>query len=61
MTKERAMEIIMAHACCSFVTTKNNLCEKCPWNETKDCDAENNSYTRIDENAIIEVMNVLRG
>lgn len=61
MDKERAKEILMAHACCSFATTNNELCKKCPWNNTNDCDIEDGVYTKIDEKVIIEAMRVLRG
>ena len=52
MNKERAKDIIMAYACCSFTTDCNNLC---PWNETSDC-----TNTTIDEEEIVEAMNILR-
>lgn len=56
MDKERAIDIVKAHACCTFTTVNNKLCEKCPWNETDDCE-----NTAINEAVIIEAMNVLRG
>ena len=56
MNKDRAIQILMAHACCSFTTEENKLCVKCPWNETKDCEE-----TVINEAVIIETMSVLRG
>lgn len=55
MTKQRAEEILLAYACCSFTTTNNKLCQKCPWNETDDCE-----NTTIDERLISEAVNILR-
>lgn len=51
MDKQRAKEIILAHACCSFATRENKLCIMCPWNNTEDCDE-----TIINEKAIVEAI-----
>lgn len=56
MDKQRARDILKAHACCSFTNMSNNLCMFCPWNGTEDCDK-----TVINEEVIIKAMNTLRG
>lgn len=56
MNKQRAREILLTHACCSFTNIKNNLCAMCPWNKTEDCEK-----TQITEELIIEAINTLKG
>lgn len=56
MNKQRAKEIAMAHACCSFTKVENKLCLLCPWNRTNDC-----KNTLIDEEVIIKAMETLGG
>ena len=56
MDKQRARDILKAHACCSFANIENNLCQLCPWNNTDDC-----KNTGINEKIIIETMNTLKG
>ena len=56
MDKQRARDILKAHACCSFTNIKNKLCILCPWNDTEDCD-----NTAINEEVIIKAMNTLKG
>ena len=34
MNKRRALGILLANACCTF----DDMCEKCPWNHTIDCE-----------------------
>ena len=51
MDKERALDIIKAHACCSFATIENKLCDVCPWKDSKDCV----EATRIDEKLVIKL------
>ena len=56
MDKQRAKEILIVHACCSFATRENKLCMMCPWVDTEDCDE-----TIINEEVIIEAINTLKG
>lgn len=56
MDKQRARDILKAHACCSFTNIENKLCMLCPWNDTEDCD-----NTAINEEVIIKAMNTLKG
>lgn len=56
MNKQRAKEIVMTHACCSFTNTGNKLCLLCPWNRTNDC-----KNTLIDEETVIKAMEALGG
>ena len=56
MDKQRARDILKAHACCSFTNIENKLCMLCPWNDTEDCD-----NTAINEEVIIEAINTLKG
>lgn len=51
MDKQRARDILFVHACCSFTNIENKLCEKCPWNDTEDCEK-----TMIDEKLITEAI-----
>lgn len=37
MTKEEALNVIIAYVCC----TLSQNCDKCPWNGTKDCESTN--------------------
>lgn len=54
ITKKKAREILLAHACCSFTNTSNNLCIECPWNRKKNCD-----LSVINEDVIIEAIRTL--
>lgn len=54
MDKEKAKETLLAYACCSFSSTKNKLCEKCPWYEKNEC-----SINVFNEETIVEAVNVL--
>lgn len=56
MDKQRARDILKAHACCSFTNIENKLCMLCPWNDTEDCES-----TVINEEVIIKAMNTLKG
>lgn len=56
MTKKEAKDLLMAHSCCLFSNTNNNLCELCPWINTENCD-----YIIIDEQIILKAVSVLRG
>ena len=40
MSKEEALNILLANACC----TLGNICDKCPWNMTDDCKDTNITY-----------------
>lgn len=56
MDKQRARDVLKAHACCSFASIENKLCMLCPWNDTKDCES-----TVINEKVIIKAINTLKG
>ena len=56
MDKQRARDILKAHACCSFANIENGLCMMCPWNNTYDCE-----FTTINEETIIKAMKILKG
>ena len=56
MDKQRARDILKAHACCSFTNIENKLCMMCPWGNTDDC-----YKTPINEETIIKAMNALKG
>ena len=56
MDKQRARDILKAHACCAFTNMENKLCLLCPWNDTEDCE-----NTVINEEVIINAMNTLKG
>lgn len=56
MDKQKARDILKAHACCSFTNIENKLCMFCPWNDTEDCES-----TVINEEVIIKAMNTLKG
>ena len=56
MDKQRARDILQAHACCSFVNTENKLCMLCPLNSTHDC-----ANTVINEEVIIKAMKIMKG
>ena len=56
MDKQRARDILKAHACCTFANMENNLCMSCPWSNTDDCD-----NTRINEELITKAINTLKG
>lgn len=56
MTKKKAREILLVHACCSFTNVSNNLCIKCPWNRKKDC-----IDSTINEEIIMEAIRTLEG
>lgn len=51
MTKEAAIDTLIANACCDYT----NLCHKCPWYNTKDCD--DTSFSDV----ILEAINMLIG
>lgn len=56
MDKQRAREILMVHACCSFTNIENKLCMMCPWNNTEDCD-----NTVMNEELVVKAINTLKG
>lgn len=50
MNREEALDVLIAHACCSYLS----LCDKCPWNGTDNC--ENTSFSEVLEEAISVIL-----
>lgn len=47
MTKEEALNILIANACCHY---PRGMCEKCPWDGTYNC--EHTRFSDVIEEAI---------
>lgn len=48
MDKKKALDILIANACCTY--SNSEMCEKCPWNHTEDC--KNTNFSDVIYEAI---------
>lgn len=46
MSREEALDILLANACC----TLGDICDKCPWNMTDNC--RDTNFTDVIEEAV---------
>ncbi len=56
MTKKEAIDLLTAHACCTYCRVENKLCNECPWHGKKEC-----KEVRVTPELVQEAINIMQG